>query len=801
MGREWEKNMQHFNKKRLCISGLSGLVLAAMLITEAGGSGTLVYGGESHRITGFAEFDESAHCLSVGYANRPSEDKVISAMPDTIEVYLEGSADAVEIPVTWAAVGEDYETTDSYYIQYSPVIEGDYTLAEGLDLTADAPYIGLFLLQNEVSASAPVTGSDGSGAGEADDSSPAEFEESAVTTYAFSASENSDNVFQYLTDTLGYNSAIACGIMASIYHESSFIPTALQMTSAPYKDGYTNETYTAAVDDGTYEEFTTDGAGYGLCQWTYASRKEALLNYAQELGVSIGDYGMQLSHMNSEIANYSKVSSYIEENASVNTSTVAYRLGYYFAYYYEAPADKEESSITRGRFAVDTLWPIYGTGEDDWDGNTDPTGAVDDGSSDENSDKGNAGDSSDTSDDKGNAGGTNDSENGDSSEVAEPETPIALYKTTASSLNVRSGPDTSYSSLGSVSKGTEVEVYEFDGKWARILYKGKTGWLSGDYLELVEQYYTVVYDANGGHGSMENTQVTYGTSTALSANSFVNEGYVFVGWIAYRASDDKYYTKSGWKTSKEIATKGYTLYTYSNKAKIAKTSAVAGDVCTFAAQWRKCTFTVQYDANGGSGSMADTKVPYSANTSLRTNTFKKSGYAFTGWYAYRTSDSKWYAVKTDGSKGWYTQKVIDANGYTKYLYKDSATVAKTSSVDEDVVIFYAQWVVPVYTVVFDANGGSGTMDSIQVTYGVKTKLPKNAYKRSGYIFDGWVAYRESDQKWYAVANDGSKGWYLQSVIDKNDYSKYLYSNQATISKTSSVNGDVVTMYARWSKVE
>jgi hypothetical protein len=34
--------------------------------------------------------------------------------------------------------------------------------------------------------------------------------------------------------------------------------------------------YTAAVDNGSYTNFTHDFAGYGLAQWTYWSRKQGL---------------------------------------------------------------------------------------------------------------------------------------------------------------------------------------------------------------------------------------------------------------------------------------------------------------------------------------------------------------------------------------------------------------------------------------------------------------------------------------------------------------------------------------------
>ena len=50
--------------------------------------------------------------------------------------------------------------------------------------------------------------------------------------------------------------------------------------------------YTAKVDDGSYTNFVKDSAGYGLAQWTYWSRKQALQEYAKASGKSVGDLDM-----------------------------------------------------------------------------------------------------------------------------------------------------------------------------------------------------------------------------------------------------------------------------------------------------------------------------------------------------------------------------------------------------------------------------------------------------------------------------------------------------------------------------
>ena len=100
-------------------------------------------------------------------------------------------------------------------------------------------------------------------------------------------------------------------------------------------------------------------------------------------------------------------------------------------------------------------------------------------------------------------------------------------------------------------------------------------------------------------------------------------------------------------------------------------------------------FVVQYNANGGSGSMASTTVPYGVSTALRKNTFTKDGGKFVGWTAYRTTQNQWYY--TNGSSyGWYAEG-SQPSGYYKDVYADQTTVAKTTGTDGDVVIMYAQW--------------------------------------------------------------------------------------------------------------
>lgn len=82
------------------------------------------------------------------------------------------------------------------------------------------------------------------------------------------------------------------GLMGNIQVESGFNPANLQGTYER-RFGMTDESYTAGVDNGTYENFIHDSAGYGLVQWTYWGLKRDLYNWAKESNQSIGDIYMQ----------------------------------------------------------------------------------------------------------------------------------------------------------------------------------------------------------------------------------------------------------------------------------------------------------------------------------------------------------------------------------------------------------------------------------------------------------------------------------------------------------------------------
>lgn len=106
-------------------------------------------------------------------------------------------------------------------------------------------------------------------------------------------------IWDYLLERIG-NPYGTAGVMGNLQAESGLNPRNLQ-NSFEAKLGYTDDSYTEAVDSGKYGGFVFDGAGYGLAQWTYWSRKTRLLAMARERSTSIGDLDTQLDVLWAEL--------------------------------------------------------------------------------------------------------------------------------------------------------------------------------------------------------------------------------------------------------------------------------------------------------------------------------------------------------------------------------------------------------------------------------------------------------------------------------------------------------------------
>ena len=202
-------------------------------------------------------------------------------------------------------------------------------------------------------------------------------------------------------------------------------------------------------------------------------------------------------------------------------------------------------------------------------------------------------------------------------------------------------------------------------------------------------YCTISFNANGGKGKMAKQKVKPGVRFTLRKNAFTRSGYVFIGWAESRNGPVV------------VGNQG------------TGTAGNAGST-TLYAQWAKKYYKVAFYANGGKGRMAKQTMTYGKAAKLRANKFTRKGYTFQGW-----------AKSKNGKVVYKNKKAV------KNLLKNGKTVK-----------LYAKWAkkktsAKYCTITFKANGGTGKMAKQKVKMGTTTRLHKNAFKRSGYVFRGW----------------------------------------------------------------
>ena len=200
----------------------------------------------------------------------------------------------------------------------------------------------------------------------------AELGGTTTITEPAAATDNEKVIWDYLYGKIG-NAYGTAGLMGNLYAESALRPNNLQNTYEK-KLGLSDTQYTAKVDDGSYTNFVKDSAGYGLAQWTYWSRKQALQEYAKASGKSIGDLDMQLSFIWKELTESYKtllktlqaatsvtdastaVLTQYERPADQGASVQAKRAGYGQTYYDKYAGATFPEKLTTGYYRVRKSW-------------------------------------------------------------------------------------------------------------------------------------------------------------------------------------------------------------------------------------------------------------------------------------------------------------------------------------------------------------------------------------------------------------------------------------------------------------
>lgn len=242
--------------------------------------------------------------------------------------------------------------------------------------------------------------------------------------------------------------------------------------------------------------------------------------------------------------------------------------------------------------------------------------------------------------------------------------------------------------------------------------------------------YTINYLGNGStSGSTASSTHTYNTAKNLTANGYSRVGHTFLGWSTSSSA---------------------TTATYTNSQSVINLTATPNGIITFHAVWQINSYTMTFDANGGTGGTSSLKT---YGTALTAPTVTKTGHTFNGWVptvpatvpannetfvAQWTRNSYTITFNANGGNGGTSSSVlygdlpsaptVTRTGYT-FAGWSPAVVAVTES-----TTYTAQWNANSYTITFDANGGSGGIGGT-MTFGAPLAAPQ--VSRTGYTFDSW----------------------------------------------------------------
>ena len=249
------------------------------------------------------------------------------------------------------------------------------------------------------------------------------------------------------------------------------------------------------------------------------------------------------------------------------------------------------------------------------------------------------------------------------------------------------------------------------------------------YAQWTPDSYTIKFNGNGStSGSMSDLKMTYDVAKNLTANAFKKTGYTFKNWN----------TKAdGTGTS------------YADKQSVKNLPVASGNTIILYAQWTPINYTVRFNGNGSiSGTMADQKMTYDIAANLTANAFKKTGYVFSGW-------------------------ATTASG--KATYSDKQSVKNLTTTNGATINLYAVWTPITYTIKFNGNNStSGLMSNLAMTYDTAKTLTSNAYKRTGYTFNGWN-----------TTADGSGA---------------KFTDKQSVKNLTTTQGATVNLYAQWTPI-
>lgn len=159
-------------------------------------------------------------------------------------------------------------------------------------------------------------------------------------------------------------------------------------------------------------------------------------------------------------------------------------------------------------------------------------------------------------------------------------------------------------------------VIKFYASFSGIDMLNKTMYASTSYTILKKDSYKITFNANGGSGSPSSQTKWYGESLTLSSTKPTKTGYTFKGWSTSSSATSATWSAGGKYTRNE----SNTLY----------------------AVWQANTYTIKYNANGGSGAPSNQTKTHNKTLILSSTKPTRTNYNFEGWSTSSTATSAKY---------------------------------------------------------------------------------------------------------------------------------------------------------------
>lgn len=228
--------------------------------------------------------------------------------------------------------------------------------------------------------------------------------------------------------------------------------------------------------------------------------------------------------------------------------------------------------------------------------------------------------------------------------------------------------------------------------------------------------------------------------------------YVYKGTGISSVSGSGTYVYGAWATISATCSTGYDFNYWSNSSSSSSSFGVkvTSDL-SYTAYGKPQTYTVSYNANGGTGAPGNQIKTYGYVLTLSSQKPTRTGYIFNYW---------------DGS-----------DGGTYYPGSSFGTDADT--------VLTAHWTPITYYVSYNKNKPGKASHDVS---GIMTNS-KHAYD-NGISGNGYSNCLSSNQ--FSL-----KGWSFKNWNTKADGTGVSYSNNSNIKNLTEKNGEVVTLYAQW----